>query len=312
MIPKELIKALRTIEIHTSRLANEQLAGTYTSVFKGQGLAFREVRAVPARRRRALHRLERLRAHERDLRQGVRRRARDDGDARRRSVGERAFRHQKGQQGARGRRGRGALAFSAIKNNDRVGLILGTDHIEKIVPPKKGDKHVMRVVREILGFRAGAHGHQFAPLAGDAVQGGAPAQRGLRDQRFFRARLRARAGARGRQARRHPGDARRSARRELPDVGLATFEDLETGEALLVDTGDKRVRAHYEKTMKRLSRRAVDASSASSRSTSAWCGPIARSWSRSASFFSAEPSACGRGSTMRDIVSPPRLHASRC
>ena len=44
MIPKELIKALRTIEIHTSRLANEQLAGTYTSVFKGQGLAFREVR----------------------------------------------------------------------------------------------------------------------------------------------------------------------------------------------------------------------------------------------------------------------------
>ena len=44
MIPKELIKALRTIEIHTARLANEQLAGTYTSVFKGQGLAFREVR----------------------------------------------------------------------------------------------------------------------------------------------------------------------------------------------------------------------------------------------------------------------------
>ncbi len=44
------------------------------------------------------------------------------------------------------------LAFSAIRNNDRVGLIVATDKVERIVPPKKGEKHVMRVVREILGF----------------------------------------------------------------------------------------------------------------------------------------------------------------
>ncbi len=54
------------------------------------------------------------------------------------------------------------LAFSAIRNNDRVGLIVATDKVERIVPPKKGEKHVMRVVREILGFEQPGRGRARA------------------------------------------------------------------------------------------------------------------------------------------------------
>src|SRR6185369_17285024 len=136
MIPKELLKALRTIEIHTARLANEQLAGTYTSVFKGQGLSFREVRAyqpgddvrwiawnVSARMREPFVKVF---VEEREMTVML--------------VVDVSQSEQWGTKRASKSRVAaeiGALcAFSAIKNNDRVGLILGTETIEKLVPPK--------------------------------------------------------------------------------------------------------------------------------------------------------------------------------
>src|SRR5271156_148965 len=152
MIPKELLAALRTIEIHTEHLANQQLAGTYTSSFKGQGLAFREVRPYQAGddvrwidwnvSARMNEPFVKVFVEEREMTVML--------------VVDLSASEQFGTRRASKARVAaeiGALcAFSAIKNNDRVGLILGTDVIERLVPPKKGEKHVLRVVREILGF----------------------------------------------------------------------------------------------------------------------------------------------------------------
>src|SRR5882757_6739992 len=143
MIPKELIKALRTIEIHTSRLANEQLAGTYTSVFKGQGLAFREVRPYqPGDDVRVIDWNVSARMNETFVKVFVEEREMTvmlvvDLSASERFGSKRASKARVAAEIA------ALCAFSAIKNNDRVGLIISTDRVEKMVPPKKGEKHVM-------------------------------------------------------------------------------------------------------------------------------------------------------------------------
>ncbi|HEV8247691.1 MAG TPA: DUF58 domain-containing protein, partial [Polyangiaceae bacterium] len=151
MIPKELLKALRKIEITTNRLATEQLAGSYTSVFKGQGLAFREVREyqpgddvrsidwnVSARMNAAYVKVF---TEEREMTMLL---AVD-------LSASQLFGTRRGSKARLAAEVAAVCAFSAIKHNDRVGLILSTDVIEKIVPPKKGQKHVMRVLREIMG-----------------------------------------------------------------------------------------------------------------------------------------------------------------
>ena len=102
-------------------------------------------------------------AHERGVRQAVQRGARDDRAAARRHVGVRA----RSARGEREKRELAAeiaalLAFSAIKNNDRVGLIIFTDEVEKFVPPKKGKRHVLRVVSEILTFKREEPAHRPA------------------------------------------------------------------------------------------------------------------------------------------------------
>jgi uncharacterized protein (DUF58 family) len=252
MIPKELIKALRTIEIHTARLANEQLAGTYTSVFKGQGLAFREVRQYqPGDDIRTIDWNVSARMNDTYVKVFVEEREMTVMLA----VDLSASQHFGTKRASKARVAAeisALCAFSAIKNNDRVGLILGTDHIEKIVPPKKGDKHVMRVVREILGFAPENTGTDLKLLLETLSKVARRRSVAFVISDFFaRGFERALALA----AAKHdvipvmlvdPRDE------TLPDVGLATFEDWETGEHVVVDTGDKRVRQHYEKTMRRV------------------------------------------------------------
>ncbi|MCL2777346.1 MAG: DUF58 domain-containing protein [Polyangiaceae bacterium] len=271
MIPREILAALRTIEIHTARLANEQLSGTYKSSFKGQGLAFREVRPyqsgddirsidwnVSARMNEAFVKVF-VEEREMTVMLAV------DLSASERFGTRRAPKARVASEVA------ALLAFSAIRNNDRVGLILSTSKVERIVPPKKGDKHVMRVVREILGFEA--------PAA--AATGEAPTNRVARVPKLGAATdLKSTLETLAHVARRRSvafvvsdfftsGYERSlslaSAKHdiipvvltdrrdfELPDVGLATFEDLESGERILVDTSDKRVRAHYHAEMRRI------------------------------------------------------------
>jgi len=252
VIPKELLKALRKIEITTNRLATDKLSGSYTSVFKGQGLAFREVRLYqPGDDVRTIDWNVSARMDDAYVKVFV-----EEREMTVMLVVDVSASSEFGTRSANKARVAaevGALcAFSAIKNNDRVGLILATDHIEKIVPPKKGQKHVMRVVREILGARPEHTGTNL----------------GLALETLYRvARRRSVAFvlsdffATGYERALSLASARHDVipimlvdprDEEIPDVGLAEFEDFETGETVLVDTSSARVRAHYARYMRDL------------------------------------------------------------
>lgn len=250
-LPPELLKQLRGIEIRTQRLANEQLSGTYSSVFKGQGLSFREVRAyMPGDDTRWIDWNVSARMNEPFVKVFT--------EEREMTVMLVVDLSQSEQWGTRrASKARvaaeiGALcAFSAIKNNDRVGLILGTDVIEKIVPPKKGDKHVIRVIREILGYEPKYPGTNLKLALETLTKVAKRKSVAFVVSDFFAAgyeRALALAAAKHDVIPVILVDPRDE---ELPNVGLAAFEDLETGEEIVVDTGDPRVREHYKKTMKK-------------------------------------------------------------
>ena len=250
MIPKELLRQLRSIEIRTQRLADEQLAGTYHSVFKGQGLSFREVRSyshgddvrfidwnVSARMNEPFVKVFQ---EEREMTVML------VVDL---SASEQfgTVRASKAQVAAEV----GALcAFSAIKNNDNVGLVLATEVIEKLVPPKKGDKHVMRVIREIMGFEPKYAGTNLALALSTLVKVAKRRSVAFVISDFFAdgfERALALAAAKHDVIPVMLVDPRDE---ELPDVGVAAFEDLETGEEVLIDTSSAAVRQHYSASMK--------------------------------------------------------------
>ena len=268
MIPREILAALRTIEIHTARLANEQLSGTYKSSFKGQGLAFREVRPYqPGDDVRTIDWNVSARMNDTFVKVFVEEREMTVMIAVDLSASER-FGTQRAPKARVASEVAALLAFSAIRNNDRVGLILSTSKVERIVPPKKGEKHVMRVIREILGFEA--------PPAASAITdetrrvpklGAATDLKSALEALAHVARRRSVAFVisdfftTGYERALALASAKHDVipvvltdRREmdLPDVGLATFEDLESGEMVTVDTSDKRVRAHYKSEMTKL------------------------------------------------------------
>jgi uncharacterized protein (DUF58 family) len=274
VIPKDLLAALRVIEIHTARLANEQLTGTYSSSFKGQGLAFREVRPYqPGDDVRVIDWNVSARMNDAFVKVFVEEREMTvmlvvDLSGSQRFGTRRAAKVRVASEVA------ALLAFSAIRNNDRVGLIVATNKIERIVAPKKGEKHVMRVVREILGFEpkwAGdvrPYDELGRPRLGAATDLKSALEALVRVSRrrsvafvvsdFFDTgyeRALALASAKHDVVPVVLADPRDT---ELPDVGLATFEDLESRESVVVDTGDARVRAWYAAAMRKLgeSRRA--------------------------------------------------------
>ena len=250
MIPKELTKKIRYIQIYTSKAVNDVLAGEYHSVFKGQGMEFDEVRAYQpgddiktidwnVTARTGLPYVKRY-VEEREI-----------------TV---FFLVDLSASGLFGSLEKlkneiaaefcALLAFSAIKNNDKVGLIVFTDTIELFIPPAKGTSHVLRLIRELLFFGPGKKrvrtGTDIA-LALDYL-GRVLHKRGVvflvsdfLDKDFEKTL--------GVLARRHDliavtvADPRECA---LPDVGLMEIQDAETGAQVLVDTGDKEVRRRYE------------------------------------------------------------------
>lgn len=162
MLPKEVLSKVRLIEITTSRLVNTQFGGEYRSVFKGRGMEFDEVREYDPQ------------DDPRDIDWNVT--ARMGHPYTKKFVEERELTviflvdaSSSGQYGTKGRTKAeliaevaGLLAFSAVKNNDRVGLIVFSDRVEKFIPPKKGRMHVLRVVREILTFKPKGRGTDIA------------------------------------------------------------------------------------------------------------------------------------------------------
>jgi len=153
MIPKEILKKVRYIELHTRHLVNDVFSGEYHSVFKGQGMEFAEVREyqygddiraidwnVTARYN---HPFVKVNEEERELNVMLAVDASRSG-----AFG--SFEKFKSEVAAEIC---ALLAFSAIKNNDKVGLLIFTDVIEKYIPPRKGRGHVLRVIRELLYFK---------------------------------------------------------------------------------------------------------------------------------------------------------------
>lgn len=246
----ELLKRLRAIEIKTSHLANEQLSGSYSSVFRGQGLSFREVRAympgddvrwidwnVSARMNEAFVKVF---TEEREMTVML---VVDLSESEH-------FGTKRSSKATVAAEICALCAFSAIRNNDRVGLLLATDVVEAIVPPKKGEKHVMRVIREILGYEPTSSGTNLkVALETLCKVQKRKAVTFVVSDFFDRGYERALALA----ASKHDvipvvlEDVRDT---EMPDVGLATFEDLETGEEVVVDTSDRNVRERYAALMR--------------------------------------------------------------
>jgi uncharacterized protein (DUF58 family) len=251
MISKELAKKIRYIQIYTSKAVNDVLAGEYHSVFKGQGMEFDEVRAYQPG--------DDIRTIDWNVT------ARTGHPYVKRYVEEREitvfFLVDLSASGGFGSREKfkneiaaefcALLAFSAIKNNDKVGLIVFTDTIELFIPPAKGTSHVLRLIRELLFFEPEKiqkkTGTDIA-LALDYL-GRVLHKRGVvflvsdfLDQNFEKP-LRV-------LARRHDliavtvSDPRELA---LPDVGLLEIQDAETGETVVIDTGSKAVRSKYKR-----------------------------------------------------------------
>ena len=152
MLPKELIKRIRKIEISTRRVVSNLLAGQYHSVFKGQGMSFAEVRPYqPGDEIRFIDWNVTARMNETFIKVFAEERELTvillvDVSA------SKNFGSQEKTKAEVAAEAAAQIAFSAIANNDRIGLILFSDRVEKVIPPKKGRKHVLRLVSEILSF----------------------------------------------------------------------------------------------------------------------------------------------------------------
>lgn len=242
----ELFKKAKKIEIASRRLVDEQLAGQYLSVFKGRGLVFSDVRPYYAGDDvRAIDWNITARMNAPHVKQFI--------EERDRTVNLVIDMSASGHFGSRGTTKRelaaelaAVVAFSAIKNNDRVGLFIVTDKVERYVPPKKGRRHVLRVIGEILAFEPTSRGTDLAVgldflgkvarrrsvvfLVSDFL--GSEPEHWERAMRITRQR--------------HelvPVVVSDPMEQALPDVGLVLLEDLETGEVVEVDT---RSRARQE------------------------------------------------------------------
>jgi uncharacterized protein (DUF58 family) len=247
MISRETLKKLRKIEIRTNRLANDQLAGSYHSVFKGRGMAFSEVRTyqpgddvrfidwnVSARFSDVFVKLF---TEEREMTVML---LVDLSASQRFGSLARPKLEMAAEVAA-------LLAFSAIKNNDRVGLILFSDRVEKFVPPKKGKGHVLHVITEILEAKpehSGTNLEEALTMLGKISRRRAVAfvVSDFVTEASYEHALRV-------ASKRHdviPIEVFDPREQELPDLGIALFEDLEGGQVLEVDTSDPAVREAYK------------------------------------------------------------------
>jgi len=153
MIPEELIKRIRQIQIYTSRAVDASFAGQYESVFKGRGMQFDEVREyMPGDDIRTIDWNVTARTGKPFIKRFV--------EEREMTVLFAVDLSASGEFGTVEKMKNelaaefcAVLAFAAAKNNDKVGLLIFTDRIELFIPPKKGSRHVLRLIRELLAFK---------------------------------------------------------------------------------------------------------------------------------------------------------------
>lgn len=250
MISKEILKKVRKIEIRTKGMVNNILGGEYQSAFKGRGMEFAEVREYN---------------YGDDIRQidwNVTARTGDPFI--------KQFEEEREQtlmlcvdispSGIFGSKNQSkmdlsieicaVLAFSAIKNGDKVGLVLFTDEIEKVIPPKKGRKHVLRLIRDLLTTEPKGTGTDISEalsyvnrllnrraiviLASDFQDENYDRQMKITSRKNDLVNIL----------------INDELENKLPDLGLIPLKDAETGEEILVDSSSEKVRREYQKKRK--------------------------------------------------------------
>jgi len=258
MIASELISKVRKIEIKTRGLSQHVFAGQYHSAFKGQGMTFNEVREyqygdpirsidwnVTARFNKPFIKVF---EEEREL-----------------TVMLLVDVSGSNEFGTRNRMKRelmtelaAVLAFSAIQNNDKIGVILFSDRVEKFIPPKKGKKHILRIILELLDFKPASQGTNITEALRFLTHAIKKKSTVFVISDFML------------RSKNQIGDIREGLRianrkhdlvvlqttdpgeHQLPDIGLAYLLDPETNEARWIDTSNARIRAHYDHWWKQM------------------------------------------------------------
>lgn len=258
---REILRKVRQVEIRSRKFVDDALVGAYHSIFKGTGMDFAEVREyLPGDDVRAIDwnvtaKMDRpyikLYEEERELTIVLAVDLSASGDFG--SIG--ATKRERAAELA------SVLAFSATRNNDKVGLLLFTDEVEAYIPPKKGRQHILRVIREILFFKPSRSGTHIPNalrsmnrlvrrkavvfllsdfLTEDSLAWIRPATGGSKDDLQKILRL---------TNRRHDlicidlSDPREFT---LPEIGIVCLEDAETGEQVEVDTSNEQLRSLYQ------------------------------------------------------------------
>ena len=244
-VPPEILRQVKLIELRTRGLVNSVFTGEYRSVFKGQGMEFSEVREyqpgdevrsidwnVTARMRRPF--VKRY-IEEREL--TVMLVVDLSGSERFGTVNR--FKSELASELA------AVLAMSAVRNNDRVGVLLFTDRIEHVIPPRKGRRHVLRIIRDILAFEPVGRGtdmvraidyvarmlneHAIVFIVSDFLESDISHPLKLLAQRHDVVAV----------------TVDDPSERDLPNIGIARLVDPETGETVEIDTSSSAVRTVY-------------------------------------------------------------------
>jgi uncharacterized protein (DUF58 family) len=250
MLPPDLMRTVRQIEIRTRHLVNDSFAGEYQAVFKGRGMEFDQVRQYQAGDEvRTIDWNVTARMGEPYVKRFVEEReltvmlAFDASASGVFGTAERSKRETAAEIGA-------VLAFSAISNNDKVGLIGFTEHVELHIPPRKGRRHVLRLIRELLAFEPDACGTDIAQaldhlnrvlkrraiiflISDFLVPLDTAREQNRSAETLASERVLSVTGRRHDLVAVTITDPRET---EWPDVGMVSLEDAETGETLWVDT----------------------------------------------------------------------------
>jgi uncharacterized protein (DUF58 family) len=245
-VPPEVLRQVKLLELRTRGLVNSLFTGEYRSTFKGQGMEFSEVREYqPGDEVRSIDWNVTARMQRPYVKRYIEERELTvmlavDVSGSERFGTRRRFKSEVASELA------AVLAMSAIRNNDRVGAVMFTDRIEHVVPPRKGRRHALRLIRDILAFEptgrktdiGGATEYINKMLSHKAIIFLVSDFLGDNIERPLKL-----------LAQRHDVVAvtlEDPSERVLPDIGLVRFVDPETGDALDVDTSNPKVRAQFD------------------------------------------------------------------
>jgi uncharacterized protein (DUF58 family) len=245
-VPPDIMRQVKLLELRTRGLVNSLFSGEYRSVFKGQGMEFSEVREYqPGDEVRSIDWNVTARMGRPYVKRYIEERELTvmlavDLSGSERFGTRRRFKSEMASELA------AVLAMSAIRNNDRVGTLLFTDTVEHVVPPRKGRKHALRLMRDLLAFKAEGRGTDIAGatdylnkmlahktiifVVSDFLAPDIERPLKLLAQRHDVVAVTVE----------DPSEI------DLPDIGLARLVDPETGETIDVDTSDPKVRAAFD------------------------------------------------------------------